>query len=136
MEINNTLDRKMQTGISSYKELIVWQKSIQLVVKIYNITKDFPDNEKFNLISQINRAAVSIPANIAEGYGRNSSKNYIQFLRIARGSLQELETLFVIAKRLDYIDLENFEIVSEEITEIHKILNGLIKKIGLSVQSV
>ena len=69
--------------VNSYKELIVWQKSIILVGKIYSLTKKFPNDERFGLISQLNRASVSIPANIAEGWGRESRKNYIQFLRIS-----------------------------------------------------
>jgi four helix bundle protein len=89
--------------ISSYKELLVWQKAIVLVSKVYAVTKRFPSDEKFGLVSQINRAVVSIPANIAEGWGRQSRKNYIQFIRISRGSLFELETLIIIAKNEHFI---------------------------------
>jgi len=78
--------------VNSYKELIVWQKSIAMVTQIYTLTRSFPAEEKFGLASQLNRAAVSIPSNIAEGWGRESAKNYLQFLRISRGSLMETET--------------------------------------------
>lgn len=75
----------MNNKINSYKDLIVWQKSIALVTEIYKLTKAFPAEEKFGIVNQLNRAVVSIPANIAEGWGRESSKNYLQFLRISRG---------------------------------------------------
>ena len=78
--------------IESYKDLIVWQKSMNLVEDIYKTTHAFPLKEQFVLTSQIRRAAISIPSNIAEGYGRNTTKNYIQFLTVSRGSLLELET--------------------------------------------
>ena len=77
--------------VNSYKELIIWQKSMVLVSKVYSLTKKFPNDEKYGLVSQLNRASVSIPANIAEGWGRESRKNFVQFLRISRGSLFELE---------------------------------------------
>ena len=75
----------MNNKINSYKDLIVWQKSIALVTEIYKLTKTFPAEEKFGIVNQLNRAVESIPANIAEGWGRESSKNYLQFLRISRG---------------------------------------------------
>ena len=102
----------MNNKINSYKDLIVWQKSIALVTEIYKLTKTFPAEEKFGIVNQLNRAVVSIPANIAEGWGRESSKNYLQFLRISRGSLMETETLLVISKNLNYIDDENFRMIS------------------------
>lgn len=114
---------------STYKDLIVWQKSIDLVEAIYVLTKNLPEVEKYNLVQQLNRAAISVPANIAEGWGRESRKNYVQFLRIARGSLFELETLCTIASRLRY-DLDNEILnVSSLIEEVGKMLNALIKSI-------
>tara|TARA_B100000809_G_scaffold138551_1_gene136164 strand:+ start:31082 stop:31348 length:267 start_codon:yes stop_codon:yes gene_type:complete len=86
------------SGLKTYKELIVWQKSILLVKEIYALVISFPEDEKFGLTSQIKRAFVSIPSNIAEGWGRASRKNYIQFLRISRGSLYEVETQLIIEK--------------------------------------
>jgi len=113
--------------IKSYKELIVWQKSMVLVSDIYKVSASFPDSEKFGLTSQMRRASVSIPSNIAEGWGRLSRKNYIQFLRISRGSLFELETQLLITKELNYIS--DVEIINNLITEISKMLNSLIKKL-------
>lgn len=117
------------TKITSYKDLIVWQKSIDFVSYIYGITSQFPSVEKFNLTSQINRAVISIPVNIAEGFGRESSKNYIQFLKISRGSLYEVDTLFIISKNLEYITTEVYSQTTLFINEISKLLNGLIKSI-------
>ena len=115
--------------IASYKNLIVWQKAIEFVTVIYITTKLFPSDEKFNLITQINRAVISVPVNIAEGYGRESSKNYLQFLRISRGSILELETLLLISKNLNYLPIEDYEKLTENLNEISKLLQGLIKSI-------
>ncbi|MFZ4562017.1 MAG: four helix bundle protein [Bacteroidales bacterium] len=115
--------------IESYKDLIVWQKGIDLVNEIYVLTKMFPKEEMFGLTNQMRRAAVSIPANIAEGWGRDSTKNYIQFIRISRGSLYELETLFVIARDLNYIDETIKTSVTGKIDEIGKMLNKLLQKL-------
>src|ERR1043165_2453393 len=92
----------MPGAIKNYRDLIVWQKAIDLVVMAYRATADFPKTETYGLVSQIRRASTSIPANIAEGYGRGSRKDYTQFLFIAQGSLKELETHFIVAERLAY----------------------------------
>lgn len=113
--------------VKSYKELIVWQKSMKLVTLIYDLTKTFPEDERFGLTSQMRRCAVSVPSNIAEGWGRMSRKNYIQFLRISRGSLFELETQLLITKELKYSN--NSETIKSLIIEISKMLNSLIKKL-------
>jgi len=113
--------------IKTYKDLIVWQKSIALVSDVYKLVRLFPDDEKYGLTSQIKRSSVSVPSNIAEGYGRSSRRNYIQFLRISRGSLFELETQIVIGKKLNFIN--NSEEVDNTITEISKMLNSLINKL-------
>jgi four helix bundle protein len=115
------------SSIKSYKELIVWQKSMTLVKELYEITQHFPSKEQFGLTSQMRRASVSIPSNIAEGWGRLSRKNYIQFLRISRGSLFELETQILITKELKYI--KDSEAIKGLIIEISKMLNSLIKKL-------
>ena len=83
--------------VKSYKDLVVWQKGIMLVDLVYAVTGKFPKEEMYGLTNQIRRAAVSIPANIAEGWGRDSTKNYLQFLRISRGSLYEVETMLTIS---------------------------------------
>lgn len=87
--------------MESYKELVVWQKAIELVTDIYEVTKSFPQEERYGLIAQIQRAAISVPANIAEGWGRGSTKEYL--LRVSRGSLAELETHLIISYKLDFI---------------------------------
>ena len=119
----------MENKIKSYQDLIVWQKSVLLVTDIYTITKTFPQDERFGITSQLNRAAVSIPTNIAEGWGRETSKNYLQFLRISRGSIMEVQTLLIITKNLNYISEEKFDILRNKTEEVGKILQGLIKSI-------
>ena len=98
-----------------------------LVAEIYDITKKLPEDERFGLTSQMRRCSVSIPSNIAEGWGRLSRKNYIQFLRISRGSLYELETQILITKKLNYIN--DCESIESLIIEISKMLNSLIRKL-------
>ena len=119
----------MTNRINSYKELIVWQKSIELVTEVYSLTRNFPSEEKFGIVTQLNRAIVSVPSNIAEGWGRESSKNYLQFLRTSRGSLMEVETLILISKNLCYINEKEFEKITIGIEEVGKILQGLIKSV-------
>lgn len=99
------------SSISSYKDLLIWKKGIVLVVKVYQLTKAFPPEELYALTSQIKRASVSIPSNIAEGYGRNTDKSFSHFIDISRGSLCELETQLIIAKELGFI--VNFELYNE-----------------------
>jgi four helix bundle protein len=119
----------MEKGkIESYKDLVVWQKWIELVDELYSITKSFPKEEMFGLTSQIRRAAVSVPANIAEGWGRNSTKNYIQFIRISIGSLYEVETLLVIATNQKYISKQIKIDLSDKIDELGKMTNSLLKR--------
>lgn len=113
----------------SNKELEVWQKSIDLTTRIYEITKTFPSEEKFGLISQIRRCSVSIPSNIAEGWGRNSTKEYISFLYISRGSVTELETQLLIASNLKFISKTDFDSTSEQLKSIHMMLNKLISRL-------
>ncbi|NQS98770.1 MAG: four helix bundle protein [candidate division Zixibacteria bacterium] len=115
--------------MKSYKELEVWRKAIELVEQVYSISKNFPNWEKFGLISQMQRAAVSIPSNIAEGWGRSTTLDYIHFLRMSRGSLLELETQVIIAERLKYItDLQSHDLFLR-IEIIGKMLNSLIKSL-------
>jgi four helix bundle protein len=103
-----------------YKELKLWQKSIDLVTNIYLSTRSFPNSERFGLISQINRAAVSIPSNIAEGAGRNSDREFIRFLSIAQASSYELETQLIISKNLTYLSVEDLDQLTMQIEEIQK----------------
>ena len=116
--------------INSYKELTLWQKSIDLVEQIFKITDKFPKSELYGLVSQMRRAAVSIPSNIAEGAGRQHTKEFIQFLAVAEGSATELETQLIIALRLKFIDNKDYEVVSALLLEIFKMLRVLIKKLS------
>ena len=115
--------------IKSHKDLKIWQKGIVIVKEIYLMCQSLPKEELYALQSQLKRSAVSIPSNIAEGYGRHYTKNYIQFLNIARGSLLELETQVTIARELDFITKEIFEKNIELITEESKMINAFIKSI-------
>lgn len=112
--------------INSYRDLTVWQKSIELVTEIYSLTKDFPKSELFGIINQMRRAAVSIPSNIAEGYSRKHRQEYLQFMRIAYGSGAELETQIVIAKKLTLTKVERFKKCDGLLEEIMKMLNKMI----------
>lgn len=111
----------------NHKDLDAWKKSIELVKQAYIQTKDFPDEEKFGIISQIRRSAVSVPSNIAEGAARNYDKELIQFLYISLGSLSELETLFIISKELNFIDNRVLNEIGILIETIRKLILGLIK---------
>jgi len=114
------------TKIESFKDLIVWQKTIELVNEIYKVTKPFPKEEMYGLSSQIRRAAISIPANIAEGWGRGTTKNYIQFLEISRGSLFELNTLIIISYNQEYLNREICDEIENKLNETGRMLNALI----------
>ena len=110
----------------SYKELIVWQKAMDLVILIYRITEKFPEEEKFGLISQMRRCAVSIPSNIAEGRRRSTRKDYRSFIITAYGSGSELETQIEIAERLKYIDKNDLAKVGGLLEEVMKMLNKFL----------
>jgi four helix bundle protein len=115
--------------MKTYRELLVWQKSMSLVLAIYNETKSFPKEEIFGLTSQIRRSAVSIPSNIAEGYGRNQSGDYIRFLQIASGSLYEFQTQLEISFRIGLIIKEKYDEINLLSIEIEKMLSSLISKL-------
>lgn len=115
--------------MTSYKELIVWQKSYQLAVLIYKITRTFPKEETYGLVSQITRSAISIPSNIAEGYSRHRKLEYLQFLHIAYGSAAELETQLILSKDLGYLSAGNFTSAQNLLSEVMKMLNAIILKI-------
>jgi four helix bundle protein len=116
--------------IFTYKDLTVWQRSIELVVAIYTLTEMFPKEEIYGLSSQIRRSSVSIPSNIAEGRCRGSRKDYLQFLRIAYGSGAELETQLEIAKRLPKTKILNYSKVNSLLEEVMKMLNSMIRKLN------
>jgi len=113
--------------MGSFKDLIVWKKSIDLCELIYKITENFPNSEIYGLTSQIRRCAVSIPSNIAEGQKRSSKKEFAQFLRIAYASGAELETQLIIAKRLNFITDNEYYSLNDLLQEIMKMLNKLLR---------
>ncbi|PJE51963.1 hypothetical protein COV28_01460 [candidate division WWE3 bacterium CG10_big_fil_rev_8_21_14_0_10_48_23] len=115
-------------GVHSYKELVVWQKSIALVKVIYELTKNFPRSEQFGVVSQMRRAAVSIPSNIAEGYGRKSSKEYKQFYSIAYGSALELDTQLIICRELELVSQTEYEKAERLLSEVIKMLYVMVYK--------
>ncbi|MFC1891711.1 four helix bundle protein [Thermodesulfobacteriota bacterium] len=115
--------------LKNYKELKVWGKSYQLCLQVYQITAGFPNNEKFGLTSQIRRSVVSIPSNIAEGYGRKTTADYVRFLYIAYGSICELETQIMLSGDLGYIANDIMKVVMDEINEIERMLKALIKSL-------
>ncbi|MCK0144173.1 four helix bundle protein [Arenibacter sp. F26102] len=115
--------------VRSYKDLLIWQKGIDIVKETYLLCQEIPNDEIFGLQSQIKRSSISIPSNIAEGWGRNYTKNYIQFLKISRGSLFELETQIIIAKELNFISTNSYNKIQGIITEESKMLNAFIKSI-------
>lgn len=121
-----------QTQIRSYKDLSVWQKSFELSLLVYKITKDFPKEETYGLISQMRRCSISIPSNIAEGYCRQRKLEYIQFLQIAFASGAELETQLLIAKELGYVNSDYFQRANTLLQEVMPMLNSLIGKIKTS----
>jgi len=118
-----------KTQIKTYRDLVVWQKSMILVTEVYKTTRSFPRDEIYGLIGQMRRCAVSIPSNIAEGYGRNSSNDYVRFLRMAMGSLYELQTQFDISSSLGYITEDHYGKLFESSREVERMLSSLIRKL-------
>lgn len=113
--------------IVDFTDLIVWQKAHQLVLAIYGITNKFPSYEKLGLASQMQRAAVSITSNIAEGFARRSRKEKLQFYYIALSSLSELRNQTLISKDLNYINMQTYNLLDNQLIEVRKILSGLVK---------
>lgn len=118
--------------MEDYRDLVVWQRSMELVAHVYGLTKQLPKEETFALSNQLRRAVVSIPSNIAEGYGRNSKQDYLRFLNIARGSKNEVETQLQICLMLDYLRPEDAAEAQVLCAEVGKMLNALIHSIGNS----
>ena len=114
-----------------YKELSVWQKAMELVVEIYKITEKFPLKERYGLISQMNRCAISIPSTIAEGAGRNTSKDFDHFLAISLGSSFELHTQLVLSNRLGYVPMEVVEKIELELSHIQNMVVKLKKSLNV-----
>ena len=115
--------------LRSYRDLMVWQKAVELALLICRLSEGFPKREIYGLTSQVRRAGVSVPSNIAEGYGRGSRKEYVQFLSIAQGSLKEMETQTILAERLGYATLSQTERVLSESELVGKMLGSLIRSL-------
>jgi len=116
-------------AVTSYRQLIVWQKGVALVTDLYRVTQTFPKNELYGLTSQIRRSAVSIPANIAEGQGRLTTGEFKQFLGHARGSMFELESHTLIARNLGYLPEPESQKITAQIHELGRLVNGLLKSL-------
>ena len=120
----------MEARIKSHKDLHIWKKSISLVKEIYSITREFPADERFGIIQQMRRSAVSVPSNIAEGAGRASKKEFVYYLSIAQGSLSELETQVIISRELGFV--EDVEDIEGLIGGVRAMIWGLMRKLGES----
>jgi four helix bundle protein len=116
--------------ITSHKDLLVWQRSMDLVETVYRLTGNLPSSEQWGLISQMRRAAISVPSNIAEGYGRQATGEYRHHVSIGRGSLIELETQILLARRLQYLKPAETDSVLKEIEEISRMLATLVSKLS------
>lgn len=116
--------------IGGYRDLQVWRRAMDLAEATYRVSRDFPTEEKFGLVSQTRRAAVSVAANIAEGYGRGSRGSYVSFLRIAQGSLKELETHLILAQRVDVCPAGSADPLLAEADELGRMLRALITKLS------
>jgi four helix bundle protein len=119
----------MEKETRGFRQLNVWQKAYELTLEVYRVTKTFPKTEVYGLSSQLQRAAVSVPANIAEGYERNHRKEYLQFLFIAKGSLGEVETYLLLAADLGYLDPTEYASIDEKRKAASRLLKGLIRSL-------
>jgi four helix bundle protein len=117
--------------MNRYKELLVWQKAVDLAVGVYQITEKLPKEERYGLISQINRSVISIPSNIAEGAGRNTNKDFNNFLGIAQGSSFELDTQLIISNRLNFISKEEYQKVEIQLEHIQNMIAKLKKSLNV-----
>jgi len=122
--------------VKNYRELIVWQRAMEIVEMVYTLTKEFPNDERFGLTSQVRRAAVSIPSNIAEGQARDSTAEFLRFLSIAQGSRAEVETQLLIASQLGYATRESIEPVLDKLEEVKRMTYSLKKKLSPSHSSL
>jgi four helix bundle protein len=115
--------------VQSYRELLAWQKAMDFAAEVYRVTRRFPKEELYGITSQLHRAAVSVPSNIAEGQGRQTTGEFRQFLGQARGSLLETETQILLSQRLEYLDHETTESLLKQSAEVGRILNGLLNSL-------
>ena len=117
-------------AINSYRDLLVWQQAVDLSVAVYGVTREWPREEIYGLTSQARRAAISVAANIAEGYGRDARGSYVNFLKIAQGSLKELETHVIIAQRLGFPQQAELDAILEKSESVGKLLRLLVRKLA------
>jgi four helix bundle protein len=117
------------TAIQSYRDLEVWKRAMDLAVATYEATRSFPAEKRFGLTSQVRRSVASVAANIAEGYGRQSKQSYLNFLKIAQGSLKETETHLILASRVGLLDTKSLSALLDASEEIGRMLRGLILKL-------
>ncbi|GAA4270874.1 four helix bundle protein [Aquimarina gracilis] len=122
--------------MSTFRNLKIWQKAMILVTKIYTETKNFPHEEVYGLTSQMRRASISIPSNIAEGYGREGKNDYVKFLNIAMSSLFELQTQIEIGKNLNFISENNFNSIYEDTRELERMLSSFIRTVKTSKPNI
>ena len=123
------VDAKVQSSVQSYRDLQVWQQGMDLAEACYRGTRSFPKEERYGAVSQIRRSAASVPANVAEGYGRENRGEYIQFLRIAQGSLKELETHVLLSQRVELGSRESLEPILGRCESVGKMLRALIRSL-------
>jgi four helix bundle protein len=119
-------------GKQGYQDLVVWQKAMELVTAVYRVTRDWPREEQYGLTSQVRRAAVAIPSNVAEGHGRSGRREFAHHVSIAYGSLCELETQLLIAERLDFSDAKATESLMERIADVRRLTSGLLRSLQTS----
>lgn len=115
--------------INSFRDLIAWQRAFTVGLQVYKLTEAFPDRERFGLTSQIRRSAISVASNIAEGYGRGSTADYLRFLKVARGSIYELDTQLMFAMEFRYISSDQYGPVKTALDEAERVLAGLIRSL-------
>ena len=125
-----------ENGIRSYRDLLVWQKGMELARQVYQLAKTFPDDERFGLVSQMRRAAVSVPSNIAEGQARQGRREFVQFLSHAEGSLAELDTQITLATDLKYCSVLDTEPCVRQIEELQRMIASLRRKIASRLATV
>ena len=128
MRASYSNEKKGEKMIKSFKELVIYKRSKELLKRVYQITEKYPETEKYNIISQLRRSILSIPLNIAEGYGRQSKEEFKRFLKISLGSSNEVESLLEISKELKYITTREYEELSKENEEIGKMVYKAIEK--------
>ena len=124
------MERKNTGGVQTYRDLVAWQKAMELTEHIYEVTKSFPKDERFGLTAQMRRSAVSIPSNIAEGFGRSHSRDFKRFLQIAKGSLFEFQTQAELARRMKWLGGQSCTAIRELSQRVDALLTGLIRSIG------